>query len=219
MNRHMYFRQQEKNYLAHHGIKGQKWGIRRYQNEDGTLTEEGKRRYSKDLLKAYKRNNRDLIKSDINYIVDQHPEIVEASKKLKELDTKRAKILDNMKNSSKEFKEAEKKAEKLAKKECDRFGEDYNSKLFWMVWEAELYDGGLYDKAEEKYYKNNPEHKKIVEEADKAYSDYFNKITNLVDNILDENLQNVKASPKINGSLGGNIRGELESEFYNRIRR
>lgn len=31
--------------LYHHGIKGQKWGIRNYQNEDGTLTEEGKERY------------------------------------------------------------------------------------------------------------------------------------------------------------------------------
>ncbi len=31
-------------FLAHHGVKGQKWGIRRYQNEDGTLTEEGKAR-------------------------------------------------------------------------------------------------------------------------------------------------------------------------------
>lgn len=31
--------------IAHHGIKGQKWGVRRYQNEDGSLTEEGKRRY------------------------------------------------------------------------------------------------------------------------------------------------------------------------------
>lgn len=29
----------------HSGIKGMKWGIRRYQNEDGTLTEEGKERY------------------------------------------------------------------------------------------------------------------------------------------------------------------------------
>lgn len=32
-------------YLAHHGIKGMKWGVRRYQNEDGTLTAAGKARY------------------------------------------------------------------------------------------------------------------------------------------------------------------------------
>lgn len=32
-------------YLAHHGIKGQKWGVRRYQNLDGSLTDEGRRRY------------------------------------------------------------------------------------------------------------------------------------------------------------------------------
>ena len=34
-------------YLAHHGILGMKWGIRRYQNEDGSLTEAGKRRAMK----------------------------------------------------------------------------------------------------------------------------------------------------------------------------
>lgn len=32
--------------LYHHGILGQKWGIRRYQNEDGSLTEKGKKRYA-----------------------------------------------------------------------------------------------------------------------------------------------------------------------------
>lgn len=31
--------------LYHHGIKGQKWGVRRFVNPDGTLTPEGKRRY------------------------------------------------------------------------------------------------------------------------------------------------------------------------------
>ena len=31
--------------LYHHGIKGQKWGVRRYQNKDGTLTREGRERY------------------------------------------------------------------------------------------------------------------------------------------------------------------------------
>lgn len=34
------------NSLAHYGIKGQQWGIRRFQNEDGTLTPEGKERYT-----------------------------------------------------------------------------------------------------------------------------------------------------------------------------
>ena len=32
------------NYLVHYGILGMKWGIRRYQNPDGTLTAEGRRR-------------------------------------------------------------------------------------------------------------------------------------------------------------------------------
>lgn len=33
--------------IEHSGIKGQKWGVRNYQNADGTLTEAGKERYRK----------------------------------------------------------------------------------------------------------------------------------------------------------------------------
>lgn len=33
-------------FIAHHGIKGQKWGVRRFQNEDGSLTKAGKERYN-----------------------------------------------------------------------------------------------------------------------------------------------------------------------------
>lgn len=33
-------------YLMHYGVKGQKWGVRRYQNSDGTLKPAGKKRYS-----------------------------------------------------------------------------------------------------------------------------------------------------------------------------
>lgn len=38
----------DNNYLAHHGIKGQKWGVRRYQTKNGSLTAAGKKRYAKD---------------------------------------------------------------------------------------------------------------------------------------------------------------------------
>lgn len=40
----------EDDHLEHHGILGQKWGVRRYQNTDGSLTEEGKKRYHKTVF-------------------------------------------------------------------------------------------------------------------------------------------------------------------------
>ena len=48
MNDYLAYRIKYSNELYHYGVKGQKWGIRRYQNPNGTLTEEGKIRYGVD---------------------------------------------------------------------------------------------------------------------------------------------------------------------------
>ena len=40
-------------YLEHHGILGQKWGVRRFQNPDGSLTEKGRRRYYQEEGRNY----------------------------------------------------------------------------------------------------------------------------------------------------------------------
>lgn len=47
----------ENNELQHAGIKGMKWGVRRYQNKDGTLTPAGKKRYAREMnrLRAEKK--------------------------------------------------------------------------------------------------------------------------------------------------------------------
>ena len=59
------------NYLKHHGIPGMKWGVRNYQYSDGTLTEEGKRRYGKSVSynkfqnekkTSYATNNKEQLK-------------------------------------------------------------------------------------------------------------------------------------------------------------
>lgn len=54
------------NELFHHGVKGMKWGVRRYQNPDGTLTSEGKKR--KALIR--KTGNAMKTTKDANEIVD-----------------------------------------------------------------------------------------------------------------------------------------------------
>ena len=69
------------NELYHFGIKGQKWGVRRYQNKDGTLTDAGAKRYARDAreqgydrydsqsgtyYKTSKKNGRSDLKVDTN---------------------------------------------------------------------------------------------------------------------------------------------------------
>ena len=46
--------------LYHHGILGMKWGVRRYQNKDGSLTEAGKKRYLANLTKETLMEDTDL---------------------------------------------------------------------------------------------------------------------------------------------------------------
>lgn len=56
------------NELWHYGVKGQKWGVRRYQNADGTLTAEGKKRAKAE----YKADNKEAFERGKNATVYGH---------------------------------------------------------------------------------------------------------------------------------------------------
>lgn len=110
--------------MYHHGIKGQRWGIRRYQNKDGSLTDAGQRRYERDIREnnAKKKDNRikDLeetgpdpkrwVNEDLDrskQVVDAHANLVKELQKI-ERDTapkSTSKKLDLTKMSDKDLRD------------------------------------------------------------------------------------------------------------------
>lgn len=96
------------NELCHWGIRGQKWGLRKYQNPDGTLTPEGKIRYGKGHKKqltkeAIGKKRAEVLRSDNPKLVYKHSNLFtteELNALYKRLDT-RQKIADIAANDSK----------------------------------------------------------------------------------------------------------------------
>lgn len=107
--------------LYHHGIKGQRWGVRRYQNADGSLTAAGQKRYDRDIREnnSKKKENRAIIDGpdpkrwvteDLDrskQVVDAHSDLVKELKKLEQTTTPKptTKRLDLSKMSDKELRD------------------------------------------------------------------------------------------------------------------
>lgn len=83
--------------LQHWGIKGQRWGVRRYQNKDGSLTPAGQKRYNQEMEKLKKEEakikeqtriaaNRKKTQAKIDSLEDRKKALAEQKKKLKDGD-------------------------------------------------------------------------------------------------------------------------------------
>ena len=101
------------NYIKHHGIKGQKWGVRRFQNKDGSLTPAGKQKYgSKENFEKQYPEERKARTASAKKASDDGVKTVRAAR---EIEAERTK-----KRQAKADKSLEKAARERARKMSDQ---------------------------------------------------------------------------------------------------
>lgn len=168
--------------LMHYGVLGMRWGVRRYQNKDGTLTEAGKKRLYEDIQRAYKKdhwgyehyerlgNNR-LIRG-------MHTALKEKRKAYEDADY----LSKEFQSNEKLFNEYLKKAHRADARKMGYDPEDMND----IMDVADMYQDSTMDyyrggKAFALYLKDkgvNPQ--KYMANAKKAYSEYMDACRDFV---------------------------------------
>lgn len=89
--------------LQHWGIKGMKWGIRRYQNKDGSLTTAGKKRYSEDSKDSISELSDQELRNKIDRLTleKRYRELTATPKSKSFLDEGKKMVADVLKTSGK----------------------------------------------------------------------------------------------------------------------
>lgn len=196
----------EANYLIHHGILGMKWGVRRYQNKDGSLTEAGKQRYSSELHYNIEQqaktvfNNSYSNKTGDTYmtkLISSKINDEESIKKEAETIRKEANKLSSLHNQY--YKEFGENANRIMK--TPAFKKELDKKLFEAfgngVDDKEYFNWVRDDYIQELFNDRKFESQKLkdlesqIEEKYNAYSNMIEKATNnLVKDFGDKKIDN-----------------------------
>lgn len=169
------------NKLYHHGILGQKWGVRRYQNFDGSYTNAGRKRYgignqkrlAKKLQKyANKGETEKAIKTVSNQVENsKYKNEIKALLKKQE-EAKTAWFVSQNKLGD-AWEDAAIRQSKKVDEEMKKYGLDPNDELHRFFWENETIE-------------NDPKYKAIDEQNDKAFQSLKDAEKEVCDALLGE---------------------------------
>lgn len=87
-------------YLKHYGVLGMKWGVRRYQNKDGTLTNQGKKRYGRDIKENLAKKKDSRIDTSIPDVKRWVKEDTERKKRIVDTSSNLVKEMQNLERES-----------------------------------------------------------------------------------------------------------------------
>ena len=178
--------------LMHYGIKGMKWGVRRYQNADGTLTKQGKARAKglktkQKLVKTYLDRDVSKNKLKLNNQLDKEDLVLEKGSKVThitpldfkqlrtgqdlyvsgtETDKNIYRAFLTMKMKSKGFSQPIKEVEFTLNKDLKAPSDDKQRKIFDDMYNKSF---GQIRKDLNAYYKNN----KTYKDSTDAYNDFI----------------------------------------------
>lgn len=121
--------------LEHHGILGMKWGVRRYQNKDGSLTSAGRKRYNTDVFGSDYNARKKKAKGVTRRLNDSMEELATYDSKIASLNRKKGVIkqkLSRMDKSNPKYTNLKKQYKDLSKehkatsKEREEFNKETN---------------------------------------------------------------------------------------------